>query len=120
MDIASKVIKFVIEGLDCYIKIGFANTTIIKQYPHMAVGDICYIDLTISRGADEMREYEVLMTMANMALLKGAAVADVADVLIGHNFRPQGFVRHKGESHFYGSICDFIGKRLKYEVEHKT
>lgn len=93
--------KFTIGGQDCYLKVCFNSD-----------GDVCYLDLTISKGSEEMRCYEVLMQMANFALSKGVPLSEICGILIGHRFEPSGFVTDNGEGHHYGSICDYIGKYL--------
>lgn len=101
MELEGIIKKFVIDGHDCYLKVCFNLN-----------GDVCYLDLTISKGLDEMRCYEVLMQMANFALKKGVSLTEICGILIGHRFEPAGFVTDHGEGHYYGSICDYIGKYL--------
>jgi hypothetical protein len=93
--------KFTIGNHDCYLHVGVDND-----------GNVCRLDLTISKGHDEMRCYEVLMLMANHALSRGCELSEIAGILIGHRFPPDGFVSENGEGHYYGSICDYIGKYL--------
>lgn len=103
------------ELVQCYLKIGIAGTAQSRSHPHLSNGDICYIDLTIKKGSSEMRAYEVLMEMANMAILMGAKIEDVANILIGHKFMPAG-VTNDTNIPLANSICDFIGKYLKSRI----
>jgi len=108
--------KFTIGGIDCYLKIGTVGFSEWFDYPHLSIGEICYLDLTISNRIEEMRAYEVLMELANVAIKNGSRVEDVAAVLRGHKFEPAGVTSNENIP-MAASICDYIGRYLESKTK---
>jgi hypothetical protein len=98
--------------VDCYLKIGLVGSDDWERYPHLSIGDICFLDLTVSKQADKLRVYEVLMAMAMRIIECGGTVRDVAEILIYHQFAPYGPTSNT-DIPMCDSICDYIGKYLK-------
>lgn len=116
MELESRNKKFTIitaDGtVDMYLNLGFAGPAECARMPHLKEGDVCHIDISLSKQGDELRVYRVLMEMATMAIVHGATAREVASVLIMHAFPPQGQTTDN-EFHFARSICDLVGKYLE-------
>lgn len=115
MNLTGYTHKFTILGVspvDCYLKIGLVGPDDWERYPHLSIGDICFLDLTVSKQADELRVYEVLMEMAMKIIECGGTVQNVSEVLLYHKFAPRG-VTSNPEIPTCKSICDYIGKYLQ-------
>jgi len=104
--------------VECYLKIGVVGVDDWERFPHLSVGDVCYLDLTVSKQDDSLRVYEVLMDMARKVIACGGTARDVADVLIGHQFQPSGPTGEK-DILIARSVCDYIGRYLKQQEERK-
>lgn len=102
------------DHVDCYLKIGTVGEQNEKRFPHLKRGDVCYIDLTVSKQDDSLRVYEVLMEMACKVIERGGTVNDVAEVLKYQNFPPQGVTDDRAIP-LVKSICDYIGRYLAGE-----
>ena len=98
--------------VDCYLQIGLVGSDDWERFPHLCIGDICYLNLTVSKQGDELRVYGVLMDMARRVISCGGDVHDVAKVLRDNEFPPKGCT---GEQHIpiAKSICDYIGRYLE-------
>lgn len=103
--------KFTISEIDYYLQIGIVGPDDMEDFPHMSIGDICYLDLTTSKQQEELRVYEVLMMMARQLLKSGGTVRDVIEVLIYQSFAPCG-VTTDVDIPMCQSPCDFIGRYL--------
>lgn len=98
--------------VDCYLKIGVVSCDHWDSFPHLSIGDICYLDLTVSKQMDELRIYEVLFELANKLIECGGTIRHVCEVLRGQKIFPCGPTNSK-EVHMCSSIVDYVAKYLE-------
>jgi hypothetical protein len=103
--------KFTIGNIDCYLKIGTVGPDDWERFKHMSIGDICYLDLTVSKQVDELRIYEVLFELVNKMFECGGSIKDACDVMRSQQILPRGSTTNE-KIPMCTSIVDYIAKYL--------
>jgi hypothetical protein len=106
--------KFTIYGaepVDCYLKVGHVGAEHWESFPHLSIGNVCFLDLTISKQADELRVYETLFELANRLIQCGGTVVDVCEVLAIHRMQPFGTTSNP-KIPTCQSISDYVARYL--------
>lgn len=102
------------ETVDCYLTLGRVGIDDWETFPHLSIGDICYIQLVVGKQNSELLVYQVLADMMRKLIACGGTAADVAQVLVGHSFPPSGPTGEGPEGITIAkSICDYVGRYLQ-------
>jgi hypothetical protein len=100
------------EPVDCYLKIGLVGADHWESFPHLSIGDICFLDLTVSKQADELRVYEILFQLANRMIQCGGTVRDICAVLNVQQMQPCGVTSNPAIP-MCKSIADYVARYLE-------
>jgi hypothetical protein len=107
--------KFTIYGaepVDCYLKVGLVGVDHWESFPHLSIGDICFLDFTISKQADELRVYEILFQLANRMIQCGGTIRDICAVLNIQQMQPCGTTSNP-KIPMCKSIADYVARYLE-------
>jgi len=103
---------FSTEPVECYLKVGLVGVDHWFKFPHLSIGDICYLDLTVSKQIEELRIYEVLFEVANKIFECGGNIKNVCSVMKSQQIFPRGSTSNKSIP-ICSSIVDYVAKYLE-------
>jgi hypothetical protein len=115
MELKGYTHKFTIRGaddIDCYLKIGLVGGDQWELFPHLSIGDICFLDLTVTKQSDELRVYEILFQLANQMIQCGGTIGDICAVLNTQQMQPCG-VTSNPKIPMCKSIADYVARYLE-------
>lgn len=98
--------------VDCYLKLGFVDKSTAELFKHLEIGDVCFIDLTVSNKTDETKGLEIMFRVIKAYIEDGAKIETAIRVLKYQRTHPLS-VMHEDETSLRGSICDYIGRYLE-------
>jgi hypothetical protein len=103
------------ESVECYLKIGLVGPDHWERFPHLSIGDICFLDMTVSKQADELRVYEVLFAVVNKLIECGGNLKDVIGVLRDQQMFPRGTTDDPNIP-MCKSIADYVARYLEGRI----
>lgn len=98
--------------VDCYLKLGFVDKSTAERFRHLEIGDVCFIDLTVSNKTDETNGLEIMFRVITAYIEDGAKIDTAIHVMRFQKHNPVGII-HGEAMDLRGSICDYIGRYLE-------